>query len=244
MTNKLKKALTASEINPNRFFYLKTDEVKLFDSMKTFTLSCLDGFQYDNICVTPYERYSCIRVPKFFTDHPWLRENDVVVFEIDNEKCLVNLRFEVSSASSQDFSTTKELTPAFERDIRDFLEINIIKHKFDSLQLYKGRMGKEFDTQEVGKIDLLCVDNNGDFVVIEIKKEKESDKVVGQIQRYMGWVKKNLAKDKRVRGIIILHEQEDDYENDKQVSYLRYALLVNPDIQLKFYKMSISLLNG
>jgi hypothetical protein len=68
--------------------------------------------------------------------------------------------------------------------------------------------------------------------------------VVGQIQRYMGWVKKNLAKDKRVRGIIILHEQEDDYENDKQVSYLRYALLVNPDIQLKFYKMSISLLNG
>jgi RecB family endonuclease NucS len=33
---------------------------------------------------------------------------------------------------------------------------------------------------------------NGDFVVVETKKGKESDKVVGQIQRYMGWVKRNL----------------------------------------------------
>lgn len=241
--NYLSKSLKSHEVETNHFFYLKKEDVELFHSMQNFTLFCSDGFKYENLSISSYQKYSCIRVPNFFTDHPWLRENDVVVFEIDNENCIVNLRFEVSSASSQDFSTTKELTPAFEKEIRDFLEISINKHKFDSLQLYKGRIGKEFDTQEVGKIDLLCIDNNGDFVVIEIKKEKESDKVVGQIQRYMGWVKKNLAKDKKVRGIIILHEQEDDYENDKQVSYLRYALLVNPDIQLKFYKMSISLLN-
>ena len=59
----------------------------------------------------------------------------------------------------------------------------------------------------------------------------------------MGWVKKNLAMDKKVRGIIIIQKQEDDYESDKQVKYLRYAIAANPNISLKFYKMSISILN-
>ena len=47
---------------------------------------------------------------------------------------------------------------------------------------------KEYDTKSAGRIDLLCIDRNRDFVVIETKKGKESDKVVGPIQRYMGWI--------------------------------------------------------
>lgn len=238
----LAKTLTASEINPNRFFYLKTDEVELFNSMKTFSLSCSDGFHYDNLCVTPYQRYSCIRVPQFFADHPWLRENDSINFEIDNDNCQVYVTIETSTIYPNEVETAKELNLSFEKDVRDYLEYTINNQKFDSLQLYKGKAGKEFDTKEVGKIDLLCIDkHNGDFVVIEIKKYKESDKVVGQILRYMGWVKKNLAEDKRVRGIIILKEQEDDYESDKQVKYLRYAIAANSNISLKFYNISISL---
>ncbi len=31
------------------------------------------------------------------------------------------------------------------------------------------------------------------FVVIELKKGRPSDQVIGQVLRYMGWVKKNLC---------------------------------------------------
>ena len=64
----------------------------------------------------------------------------------------------------------------------------------------------------VGPIDILCKDKNGNFVVIELKRGKESDKVVGQIQRYMAWVSENLAKNKQVRGIIALKEYDQKLE--------------------------------
>ena len=66
----------------------------------------------------------------------------------------------------------------------------------DPSQIEKGLelKEKEYDTKGAGRIDLLCIDKNRDFVVVETKKGKESDKVVGQIQRYMGWINRNLAK--------------------------------------------------
>ena len=88
---------------------------------------------------------------------------------------------------------------------------------------------KEYDTRNVGRIDLLCIDRNRDFVVIETKKGKESDKVVGQIQRYMGWINRNLAKNgENVRGIIIVNEFDE---------WLDYAVSVNDNIQLKYYEV-------
>jgi RecB family endonuclease NucS len=83
-------------------------------------------------------------------------------------------------------------------------------------------MEKEYDTKNVGRIDLLCTDKNRDFVVIETKKGKESDKVVGQIQRYMGWINRNLAKNgENVRGLIIVNEFDE---------WLDYAVSVNDNI--------------
>jgi len=88
---------------------------------------------------------------------------------------------------------------------------------------------KEYDTKSAGRIDLLCIDRNGDFVVVETKKGKESDKVVGQIQRYMGWITRNLAKNgENVRGIIIVNEFDE---------WLDYAVSVNDNIQLKYYEV-------
>ncbi|MGB7531612.1 MAG: endonuclease NucS domain-containing protein [Halobacteriota archaeon] len=88
---------------------------------------------------------------------------------------------------------------------------------------------KEYDTKSAGRIDLLCIDRNRDFVVIETKKGKESDKVVGQIQRYMGWINRNLAKNgENVRGIIIVNEFDE---------WLDYAVSVNDNIQLKYYEV-------
>ena len=55
-----------------------------------------------------------------------------------------------------------------------------------------------------GEIDILCVDRQGDFVVVELKRHKAPDRVVAQVDRYVAWVKQNLAKpEQRVKGLII-----------------------------------------
>jgi restriction system protein len=75
----------------------------------------------------------------------------------------------------------------------------------------------------------LCKDSGGDFVVIELKKTKGTDQVVGQILRYMGWVKERYPEAK-VRGVIIVAKIDDA---------LRYALQAVSGIQAKVFKLSI-----
>ena len=61
---------------------------------------------------------------------------------------------------------------------------------------------------------------------IELKRKKTADKVVGQILRYIGWVKENLGEN--VRGIIIINEPHEklDFslkpiENIVKIKYYR-----------------------
>jgi hypothetical protein len=71
---------------------------------------------------------------------------------------------------------------------------------------------KRQNTTDVGIIDILCLDKNDNYVVIELKKGKASDKVVGQIQRYMAWVGEGLADKERVRGIIVAQDYDTKLE--------------------------------
>lgn len=123
-----------------------------------------------------------------------------------------------------------EVNMQMENDLENFLAENL--HLIDKdLKLFldeKGKFGRQYIT-EIGEIDLLCKKNN-DFVVIELKKGRSSDKVVGQISRYIGWVKEKLANGNSVKGIIIVH----DFDNK-----LKYAALAHPNIELKYYKISI-----
>lgn len=59
-------------------------------------------------------------------------------------------------------------------------------------------------------IDILAVEReSGSFIVIELKKGRPSDQVVGQILRYMGWVKKNLCKDGQgIKGVVICRDPD------------------------------------
>ena len=99
------------------------------------------------------------------------------------------------------------------------------------LRLYTegGITGQQVDTKVAGRIDLLAVDRNSDLVVLELKAEEADRQVCGQIQAYMGWVKENLAGEKKVRGIIVA--------SDFTVRAI-YAAKVVPGLSLKKYQIS------
>lgn len=93
--------------------------------------------------------------------------------------------------------------------------------------------GVEFPTG-VGEIDLLARDRkSGDWVVIELKKGKSSDAVVGQVLRYMGWVAKNKASaGEKVRGIIVTGDPDD---------HIKYAISVTQNIEFFTYRVNFDL---
>jgi len=68
-------------------------------------------------------------------------------------------------------------------------------------------MGK-LNTDKVGEMDMLAKSKTGyKWLVIELKKGPGSDETIGQILRYMGWVKEKKAKnDDIVQGLIICGE--------------------------------------
>jgi RecB family endonuclease NucS len=74
--------------------------------------------------------------------------------------------------------------------------------------------------------------STGNYVVIELKKHQASDKTIGQLARYMGWVKENMAKNGTVKGVIISHISDEK---------LHYAPQAIPNVELFLYKISFSL---
>ena len=108
-----------------------------------------------------------------------------------------------------------------EADLRDHLANNPILIEKD-LSL----VGKEYTITGAGRADLVCKDKSDNYVVIETKKAGESDKVVGQILRYIGGLKK---EGKKVRGIIIVNEPDEKLE---------FAIEAVKDfVKLKYYKV-------
>ncbi|MBM4276012.1 MAG: DUF1016 family protein [Deltaproteobacteria bacterium] len=84
----------------------------------------------------------------------------------------------------------------------------------------------KFDTREgIGILDFLArhISEGNRYLVIELKREQSSDETVGQILRYMGWVKTKLAGENgKVEGIIISRSEDEN---------VKYAL----DIQQIFH---------
>lgn len=87
---------------------------------------------------------------------------------------------------------------------------------------------------DVGRIDLLAKHKRKPhWLVIELKRNQTSDQTVGQLLRYVGWVKKNLAGEKEVvHGMIICREADEG---------LRYALSTVTNVSLKYYEVEFHL---
>ncbi|CAM5797785.1 hypothetical protein RFUL19S_04974 [Rhizobacter fulvus] len=120
-----------------------------------------------------------------------------------------------------------------ERDLQRYLadNLNCIEQ---GLMLYEddGIKGLEFEAGGGRRIDILAVDKTGALVVIELKVSKGYDRVVGQLLRYVNWVRMNLAETgQRVRGIIVCRNMSDD---------LRLACSSIKDVELLEYQLSVT----
>lgn len=94
-------------------------------------------------------------------------------------------------------------------------------------------VGQQYPS-DTGPIDILAISKDKKTIlVVELKKGRASDVVVGQIQRYMGYVIEELAEPgQSVRGVIIA--LEDDVR-------IRRALKVASNIDFYLYQVSFKL---
>lgn len=93
-----------------------------------------------------------------------------------------------------------------------------------------GRSGREYPTG-VGPIDILAIDDAGNFLVFELKLDQGPDSALGQLARYLGWVKTHLAGDRAVCGVVVARSIDQR---------LRYAACVFPNVALLEYEVHFS----
>lgn len=140
--------------------------------------------------------------------------------------------------SVADLSEAVEDQNAFvlEKYLEEFIVSNfevIFKGKLKIYEDAEGLDGQQYAT-DIGSIDILAMEPaSASFVVIELKKGRPSDQVVGQILRYMGWVKKNLCNDSQaVKGLVICRDPDPK---------LSYALTMTNNINVRYYSVSFAL---
>lgn len=126
---------------------------------------------------------------------------------------------------------------ALEEHLEEFLVQNWAQtelgKKYDIYEEDGERVGQQYPT-DTGPLDILAVSKDKKtLLVVELKKGRASDAVVGQSLRYMGYVQDELAEENQtVRGIIIA--MEDDQR-------IRRALKMTPNVEFYRYEISFKL---
>ena len=126
---------------------------------------------------------------------------------------------------------------ALEKHLEDFLVENWTQtplgKKYD---IYKDEenFGQQFPT-DTGPIDILAISKDKkEVLVVELKKGRASDSVVGQIQRYMGYVTEFVAEEnQQVKGFIIALDEDQR---------IKFALKVAPNIDFYRYEVKFNLI--
>jgi len=165
---------------------------------------------------------------------------DTIWWYLSDDHEEINDHAEVSSVA--DIRTGQVATRfAMERHLHDYLFDNWAQLELSldwELFVRDGEpdAGYEFPTP-VGRIDLLAKHRReARWLVIELKRDKSSDAVVGQILRYIGWIKAHLAQPgEAVEGLVIAAGGEEK---------LYYALSAMPLVSFKSYEVEFRLKDG
>lgn len=142
-----------------------------------------------------------------------------------------------SSIFTTDETIEDPSTFALEKHLEDFLVQNWkqteLGKKYDIFEEEGELVGQQYPS-DTGPIDILAISKDKkELLVVELKKGRISDVVVGQVQRYMGYVQEELAEDnQKVKGVIIA------LEDDIKISR---ALSVAPNIDFYTYKINFKL---
>lgn len=128
-------------------------------------------------------------------------------------------------------------TFALEEHLEEFLIQNWKQtefgKKYDVYEEDGELVGQQYPS-DTGPIDILAISKDKkELLVVELKKGRASDHVVGQVQRYMGYVQQELAEESQtVKGVIVA--LEDDIR-------IRRALSVARNIEFYRYQVSFKL---
>ena len=141
--------------------------------------------------------------------------------------------------SSTDASIEDPLSFALEEHLEDFLIRNWPHTDLGKdYDIYEedGEQAQQYQT-DTGPLDILAVSKDKKrLLVVELKKGRASDAVVGQTLRYMSYVQEELAEDgQTVLGVIIAHE--DDQR-------IRRALAMTSNITFYRYQVSFKLVKA
>lgn len=129
---------------------------------------------------------------------------------------------------------------ALEEHLQEFLVKNWpqteLGKQYDIYEEDGEAVGNHYPT-DTGPLDILAISKDKKtLLVVELKKGRASDAVVGQALRYMGFVQEQLAEEsQKVKGLIIA------LEDDQRI---RRALAVTPNIEFYRYQISFKLVKG
>ena len=129
---------------------------------------------------------------------------------------------------------------ALEKHLEDFLVQNWAQtdlgKNYDIFEEDGEKVGQQYQT-DTGPIDVLAIrKDKKELLVVELKKGRATDVVVGQVLRYMGYALQELAEEgQTVKGVIIA------LEDDQRI---RRALAATPNITFYRYQVSFKLLKA
>jgi len=144
------------------------------------------------------------------------------------KECMdIDLKDETSVISSGLFYMEQQLEDFI---IRNWKETELGK-KYDLIYEEGELISQQYRT-DIGIMDILAKDKkDGSYVVIELKRKQTSDETIGQVTRYMGWIKKKLG-DSEVKGIIVAGKFDEK---------LDYAQEMTPNIEVFLYQVDFKL---
>jgi restriction system protein len=127
---------------------------------------------------------------------------------------------------------------ALEKHLEDFLIANWSSTElglnYNIFEVDGELVGQQFPS-DTGPMDILAISKDKkELLIVELKKGRASDSVIGQIQRYMGYAQEELAEEgQTVKGVIIALDED---------LRIRRALKVTRGIEFYRYQVSFKLL--